>query len=385
MNRLKAACIIIILFAACSSQPETEIPEEIAALENLTVFPADSEPSMTINLEPAGSFGDTDEVIIGNLFGFVADHSGRVFIADGSENTIHAYNPDGSYLQSLGREGGGPGEFQGIGSLKVDNEYLYAMDWNQRKLNAFSLEDFSFSHTVSMMREDHGIEELNGAYPQEYFISSDNTFLVQYGLPFTPDNLDEERSYPFYRLNQEGEFISDQVLSIRAPEILYNSSGPMIMFSPFGRRSILRTANDDRIVTAWLEDFLIKFYSPDGTYEKAIYYPYKKAALDRDQVVNRYEDERMRRVIRNADAPDTWPALNSIIVDDENRLWVSTIPDDDEVYDWWVLNDGGELLARFPWPREKYISEITNGSLYTRETEEETGLVEVVQYRIELM
>lgn len=377
----------MILLAACS-QPEIEIPEHIAELENLTVYPADAEPSMTLNLEPVLSFGDTEEVMIGRLDGFVVDQTGRGFIADGSENTIHVYNSDGTYLQSLGREGEGPGEFGGIGYINIDSDFVYAMDWSQQKLNVFSIKDFTFSHTVNLSREGQDIEELKNAYPQQYYVRNDNTFLVEYSLPSMPDDdMDEERSNMFYKIDQEGKIVSDQVLTVRSPEFLYDNSseGSIMMFSPFGRRPLVTAGKDDRIRTAWSEDFLIKFYDPEGSYEKAIYYPYQKAPIDRDALLSRYENDRMRRIVRNADAPDNWPALSTMLVDDENRLWVSAITDDDEIYDLWVLDDNGELLARLSWPRDKHIMRVTNGSLYSRETEEETGLSEVVQYKIELI
>jgi hypothetical protein len=47
-----------------------------------------------------------------------------------------------------------------------------------------------------------------------------------------------------------------------------------------------------------------------------------------------------------------------------------------------VLANTGELLATFTWPAENMIQEIWNGHLYAMETEEETGLREIVKYKI---
>ncbi|MCC5906914.1 MAG: hypothetical protein JJU13_11940 [Balneolaceae bacterium] len=41
-----------------------------------------------------------------------------------------------------------------------------------------------------------------------------------------------------------------------------------------------------------------------------------------------------------------------------------------------------ELITWFEWPRDEPIEIIKNGYLYTRETDEETGLQQVVRYRI---
>jgi len=65
-----------------------------------------------------------------------------------------------------------------------------------------------------------------------------------------------------------------------------------------------------------------------------------------------------------------------------NRLWVFTIVEDFDVYEWWVLELSGELITRFEWPREEPIEVIKNGKMYTRQTDEETGLEQIVRYGI---
>ncbi len=73
-----------------------------------------------------------------------------------------------------------------------------------------------------------------------------------------------------------------------------------------------------------------------------------------------------------------------MLIDDQNRLWISTIVKDLDVYRWWVLEENGKLLARFTWPRNREIEVIKNGFVYAKETEDETGLERVVRYRIEM-
>src|SRR5690625_4707531 len=102
--------------------------------------------------------------------------------------------------------------------------------------------------------------------------------------------------------------------------------------------------------------------------------------------------EHEQQVYRNAKLPDKWPALDRILLDDEQRLWVSTISDDEEHYTWWVLDEAGKLLASFKWPGERlkrHISSenrfevIRDGYVYSRELNAETELQEIVRYRIE--
>jgi hypothetical protein len=79
---------------------------------------------------------------------------------------------------------------------------------------------------------------------------------------------------------------------------------------------------------------------------------------------------------------DTGLLIHSDTGDDSNRLWVSTIVEDFDVYEWWVLEDNGELITKFDWPRDEPIEVIKNGKMYTRQTDEETGLERIVRYQI---
>jgi len=73
----------------------------------------------------------------------------------------------------------------------------------------------------------------------------------------------------------------------------------------------------------------------------------------------------------------------NMFFDDKNRLWVSTIIEDHSVYEWWVLQETGELIARFEWPRNEPLEFVGNGHLYTRKTNDKTGAEHIVRYRIE--
>ena len=73
-----------------------------------------------------------------------------------------------------------------------------------------------------------------------------------------------------------------------------------------------------------------------------------------------------------------------MLIDANNHLWVSTIVEDFDVYECLVLEETGELITKFEWPRDEPIEIIKNGKMYTRQTDKETGLEQVVRYGIEI-
>jgi len=158
-----------------------------------------------------------------------------------------------------------------------------------------------------------------------------------------------------------------------------------VMSPDYKRRSVI-AVNNKLLAYGFSEDLLFKFYGLDGAYQKAVWQPFEKPALNRNEVLQEYadRDEPWRGMVRNDNMPETWPAFRYLVMDDENRTWAAAYSDDEEAYDWRVYSDERRLIGEFIWPRSREISEVKNGSAYTRETDEETGLQQVVRYRVEM-
>ena len=375
--------VCCLLFAGCSSQPQVEVPDHIKKLENLTVISPEQEPSHSITFEKNAIFGETEDVVLGEIDDIAVDEKGQVFIADGDQNAIHSYRPNGQYIQKMGQEGKGPGEFTGINSLDQEANQLYAFDERQRRISVFDLGSLSFSEVIPLSQENRDTQKLPNAIPTGFHVRNDGTLLVQFNDNFSRGKEDGQQFTPYYLMDQTGNVISDKIHETKLADEIGNSDMMVFVRPPYGRRSLLATGPGDNIYSSWTEDFLIKRYTPSGEYQQAIYYPYDKSSLDISELVKeQYDSKMVRDVVRNAENPSTWPAMNSMTVDDERRLWISTITDDKETYQWWVISSEGELLAKFSWPRSRSLEEVTNGNVYTRETDEETGLQQIVRYNI---
>jgi len=128
---------------------------------------------------------------------------------------------------------------------------------------------------------------------------------------------------------------------------------------------------------------LIRIYDEEGQYLRSFYYPYPQSRLNRQDILDLYQDQDpfVQLLYQNAEFTETWPALHHMLLDDQQQLWVATISNDKEYYTWWVLNEDGRLLAKFDWPGERIrrfvnknlIEVIKNGYVYIREVNEETS------------
>jgi hypothetical protein len=401
--RMTACIISFILIVGCAAEKSHELPEHLNDLGNLTVFPADEEPVQGIGLIQETTFGDTDEVFLGRIIETIAvDDAGRVFIADMTENTIHAYNPDGSYLQRIGREGQGPGEFQGIRDLKIQNDQIHVLDSQQFKISVFDLDSFQHmtDYDISLGNQQNGnpswltwTREEGLVYrPAGLFVRSDGLYLVLFSDEGVGSAHNVEgRTFEVSLFSPaDGKYTEHDLLSFRwSGQVLVHEEGDgmIVMFRVPYKRSSQFDFTNDQFVIGWTEEKLFKFYDQHGAYQRAFYYPHSNIQLDLNDVLAYYYEEageQIIRAIRNDERPETWPAFHSLKVDDENRLWVSTIVNDLEVYEWRVIGADGERLAAFTWPRNRNLQQVKNGYVYTIERDLETDLLEVVRYRIEV-
>ena len=390
MPRILQLFFPLILFAAaCTNKPNVDIPTEIASLENLTVIEADAEPLHSISLTPTAFYGDTEDVMIGQMGQFSVDETGRVYIADFSQNVIHAYAPDGSYLRQIGREGDGPGEFRRINAIRPGERHLHVLDTGAMRISRFSLDTHTFvgNQTVPFeFKAEGGFV----SFPGNFHILSSDHYLIHFGTGFTSamDNSDVEPKDRGQLLNRAtGEFEKGFVYEFRISEaIVHREGSSMSMMSPDYKRRSFTVVNNNQLTHGFSEDLLFKFYDLDGTYLKAVWQPYENPELNRNEVLLEYadRDEPWRGMIRNDKMPETWPAYRHLVLDDENRIWAALYSDEEEMFNWRVFSEEGEFIGTFEWPRNREIREVRNGSAYTRETDEETGLQQVVRYRIEM-
>jgi len=388
----------MIVFWGCS-QETTPIPEELKNLENLTVYEADVTPAVAISFQKDAVYGDTDEALIGRMGDVTVDDLSRVFITDLQKMVIYAFEPEGRLITLLGRDGHGPGEFSSIHHLQIRGNRLFAFDsWLNNRVSAFSLETLDVDETITLAGNRGDYEELNGFYPPvaELYVRNDGSYLVTFLSSGTPnisswEHIDVQGL--FYLLEPAGD-ISRKMMSFThsVRTIIPHNGVPAMEFPllPFYGKALTALSNNDHIYFAEPGQFLVKIYSPNGNYQHSFFYPIKQIPLNRTSAIEfgipelgANNPELFIDNIGSIQLPESWPVLNDLLIDEINRLWVSTIIEDFDVYEWWVLEETGELITKFEWPRDEPIEVIRNGYMYTRETDEDTGLQQVVRYRIE--
>jgi hypothetical protein len=379
--------LVMVLLASCSSAPEVEIPDKVASLENLTVISTSISDVPELHIERVTQYGDTDEVIIGRMGVVAIDDVGRVYIADDSRFLIHVYEPNGSYLTQIGREGGGPGEFRRITSVVPHGDFIHVMDRSSMRISRFHMSDYSFAEDVEIPSGGDN----DGRYlphPTRLSVIDSDHYMIHFGVGLTV-NSESDPMIAGRVLNWKGRTFEEDITYIfPANKAVVDRQGgsQRMMAADYKRSSHLVMDIGSNIIHSWTEDLLFKFYDADGVYQKAVYVPYEKAPLNRNDVLAEYTDvaEPWISMIRNDEMPDTWPAFRKMVADDKGRIWVSLITSDPETYTWLVIDPasgqatGSIIRARGQWS----IIDVMGSNLFAGEINAESGLMEVAKYKI---
>lgn len=399
--RLMLLLLLCLFLVQCSndSTPEKtdhiqlidEIPEHIQEVENLTIFPGDSEPKYSIELIPEQSFGKTGEPYLTRILGSVVDENGRVIVWNSNtdfEQFIYVYNDDGTYYTQIGSPGRGPGEYGFILDVQAKAGKVFILDATGQRINVYNTTDYSVEKTL--MIEQLGIANNENVKSQDFRWFEPRNDGNHFILYDKSDSNSERQQIIKLLMDEDGNALNFEplVLSSGLNVIKRGSRIPSSLMSlPFMGSTITAGSFDDETYLAWTQDFLIKKYDSNGVYQSSIYYPVTGPSFDlsvyTESISSFNEADVMNTLeIVGEELPESNAVLASLKVDDENRIWAA-VPMDTN-YEWWILDPSGELLAKLQHPQEKTIFDIKNGYLYAKEIDEETDVEYLVKYRIEL-
>jgi len=396
--RASVAILLVVTITACSGNENDsevaehiqildEIPAHIREIENLTIFPGDSEPVYDVELIPEVTFDDAKGPYLNRVLDAAVDDREQVIILGTNtsyQQSLHAYSSEGTYLTVIGGRGGGPGEYGIMLGPQVTETKLFVPDVTNQRLNEYSTADFSVIRSIRFEQWDSGSESRFGYV---YARQDGNSWLIFSDSRSAIGQL----SNRYKIMDYEGRLVEDPSLTLPAGfRIQTDPSARPIMPLYFMGSTLEAVSRNDELYTAFTRDFLIRKYDANGIYQSAFYYPVQSLPFDLEVHTNSTLFSPSARVIKNAfsdidrEMPETNPVLSGLMVDDENRIWAAVPMDQQrEMFEWWILDESGELLAKLQRPSEKTIFDIKDGYLYAKEIDEETDSEYVVKYRME--
>jgi hypothetical protein len=318
----------------------------------------------TVDAEPVADLGvaDGDEH---QQFGRVADavrlSDGTLLVADEQAQEIRAFDAQGRYLRTMGRAGGGPGEFQGLMGLHLlPGDTVAAYDYQGPRISFFA-PGGAFVRSVTL-------QPLDGKVPPRPlgFLGDGRMVVTQlYNPEFNPSTRPSRDTVSLAVYSAAGAQASS-LGRVPGEEMvtIAGGSGPNTMMMretpPFGLSTSFAVRGSGLLVGDPVRYELVE-RRPDGAVARLIRRAGAREPVtqaDRDAVMERRRegltDPRFRQLqeqlIKNTTFPEHKPFFTALGVDPAGNVWVQRPSDPDADTPWDLFDGEGRLLGTVTTP-----------------------------------
>lgn len=331
IRQLGVVLIGCLLAAACGSEEETGVVGDwegavvqeggarVIRTEAGSVWagPVSVQELFTLDEEGRGPpLADVRGVVAGD---------GRIYVLDVQEAVLHVYDTTGVYLETVGRAGEGPGEFQRPLDLAIDAEgsRILVRDARLRRITVLGL-DGSLITTWNT-------PTVPGLLRRMVLTADGDLFLPIRLNPEDPPAAWREGLAGFGPEGPGGDTIAAPESGCPVLEVSFagTTRGSISLPVPFSPQQVWTLDRQRRMISGCSDSYRITIDFPDGSrrvLERANWTPVPVKPLEAEwqrgmlTVRVRRDDPTWRWT--GPDVPDAKPAFQAFFTDPQDRLWV---------------------------------------------------------------
>ncbi len=384
---------LLILFNACGEQ-RAHGRVTFEEVDGVTVVKNPSEPlnpelqiifeeELTIGIEE----GD-ENYMFGNQVFVNSDDGGNIYVTDQDRRIVKKYDFDGNFLQSIGRLGQGPGEFQDMSGVRFTSEgNIYLNDLKTQRLSFFSKEGNYLKGIKFPIMFERVVINSKGFYVAR---SVDNVELGKgkkwdyfYGLFDENFNLIAE----FLRLpqgvNVNGKK-ADTLVQVLANSLSETAFQPNVNYV---------LDKNDLIYFGYPENYEIKVYSREGKLRKIIQRDFKPVEISKrhkeyfkhsqsELFMSKIPVNEEEKVFELVEYPKYKPAYERFTLMENGWIFVvvDSVRDGSALID--IFNKDGEYLAQFETDVPTDWLSFNNGKAYSVATIDDYNFIKRYNFKI---
>jgi hypothetical protein len=263
---------------------------------------------------------------------------------------------DGELLQTIGRDGRGPGEFQSINSMVMaPGDTLHVFDYNNARQQLFAPDGTQWSpaRELERRRPSVGTPGLNYFAPSAVFEVNNEPMGLFRNRIMPADTANMYHSW-LARLDHNLNPVDDEKILLKPSEnamVISIPGGMLVNSHPFSYQ-LFRAWNPAAKLLAEISnaDAELRLYRPDGEQVRAIQLPYEKAPPDetaREEYEQQMADNHGNDIAREArqKALPHQPLISDFLIDDEGRYWLQMSRLENSSPNWMVFDADGGLLG----------------------------------------
>lgn len=390
MNRkIVRLVIILLLFSlSCSKQRKIETPKWLGKIEYENRVKVVKNPNeavygeLTLDLEEDLSIGNEEDknYIFYRVRDIELDNQRNIYVLDAGNYRIQKFDKSGNYLQTIGRKGQGPGEFETPYSFFIDfQNNLYISEG--RKIQIFK-NSGKYIRSIPLTSRIY-----------DFFIDSQGNIIAH---SFLSDG--EFSQNVILKFDSKGKIIEKMAEFLDVKSVLRKDSrGSSFSFTYYHRYNYwlqFLPISDQIFAYAYPSEYRIFTINSDGNLMLKIEKgepPHSISQKEKEYIIRRAEENTSRRgkkwpkgVIEEAcQFPPHRPFFNRILVDNKGRIYVrrvKSVLEESEKVEFDIFSKDGYYLYKVYLPFTPEI--IKKGYLYDIYTSEERGEVKIKRYKI---
>lgn len=362
--------VLIFLMIACTSEPDSELNQEQF-----------SEIVLSVEFDLSES-NDIDFGFIRNIY---VDSFNNIFVADAQSNSILIFDQNGELIQEFSNRGQGPGEYQTLAQMYVENQSLYIVDSSQLKVSEFRIENDlgELTHINDFIYPDRAFRRVVNFWPYD-----DDNYLFVFGEGFSPNDLWESK---YERLELFNKFSREYTEVYQLPQREYfrfsNDRGFGVRPLAFGTKPIF-SKEDGELFYGHNGDtriYQLDFQSPENSTQvfeipiepSQVSSQERQSILDDEYYANRNVQNEIREQL-----PEVKPLFENFLIDDDGHFWVAVNQENFQNGKlWWIFNSDGERLYQTKLKDSVIFHEIKNGKAYGVK-ESEFGVQSLISFSV---
>ena len=324
--------------------------------------------------------GDTLLLVAHGSASIVVNSVGQIFYAGGGPPVVPvlSFTREGRFAGFVGAKGGGPGEFQRSNSTVIGpGDSIYVYDTEFRRLLVYEPNTLQHSFSVNLF------DAQDIAFPSGLLGVSGKGYLFRYGTVHRPPgdsgyDPDEPRYDVVNWVSRRGNIL-ESVAKLPAGERFIRTYGRSIRVGtfPFGRKPLF-AFKDGLLYAGWNDTIDISVISGSGEVIRTIEKEHESVPVTREEInriLSNKSEEYRREILRSDVIPETKPAYDALVVDDNGHVWIRESPEsiDSGSANWLILDSDGQLIGEMELSVNILLKEITGGRAYASVNSEMYG------------
>ncbi len=306
-----------------------------AAAQDTVVVRADNAPvwgehPQLVEEVRIGMLDGPDEYLFGSIGAVAVGHDGTIFVYDGQVPVIRQYDPSGTYVQDVGRDGAGPGEYRVVLGMDVLRSGQLAI-WDPRNMR------ITVYDPAGRYVDDHHVT--SGFFgPNAFSVDTAGNFYVRtVDLRRLPGGQMERRvtpagptvvgpiPYALIRVSPSGQVIDSVHFPLEEPTRAFVLATPEGYRGPFVEEPCHTWSPHGYLIVGYNSRYAFDLLLPRGPVRRIerSYEPVEVTGEERDQWET-WADFFARRpgAERFGPIPREKPAFRGLSADEEGRIWV---------------------------------------------------------------